>query len=401
MQNHKFLLSLFLVVIVGLLANEKAQAYPEFISYGYASCLTCHNNGLGGGPLNDYGRALWSAEIASRWFYPKSMSDEDIGNQSGFLGSVPLPYWIRPDIKYRGLDLVQNVRTHDQTPKYYQMQADFGLTTQDAVGKYLATITFGNIPSPQQYGSGRAGLYRMLAREYYVRIEALKSWWVYAGLIDKVYGLRTVDHTSFQRTYQGFNVKNNSTDGVSQSQSIIVHKTAEKWELALDAFFGNPNDASQYKQKGFSGMTEVEVGENKRLGASIFSGKSDVLKKNMAAIHYRQQVSKGTSFLFEYGFIQNTSYSPSAPPDQETGSYAFAESQVLLTRGYFWKTNVERYNQAFKGDVPDQWRWSTGFLVFPAPRFELRAELMNSREFVNTSAQDDNWAFVGQVHVSL
>lgn len=72
------------------LFSISARAYPDFIGYGYSSCLTCHFNGLGGGPLSDYGRSLWSAEIASRALYPKSMTDEDIGNQSGFLGSVPL-----------------------------------------------------------------------------------------------------------------------------------------------------------------------------------------------------------------------------------------------------------------------------------------------------------------------
>src|SRR6185312_6048481 len=260
---------------------DRAQAYPEFIAYGYSSCLTCHFNGEGGGPLNDYGRALWSAEIASRLLYPKSMSDEDIGNQSGFLGSKELPYWIRPHIKYRGMDMVQNVRTHQQSSKYYQMQTDVGATFQDPVGKYLATITFGNVPSPNEYALGQGGIQHMLPREYYVRVEPIKTWWVYAGLLDKVYGLRNVDHSSLQRTHQGFNVHSDSLDGIDSSQSIIIHKVTEKWEVAADAFFGNPQDSADYRQTGYSSMGEVEVGENKRLGASVMSAKSTKLKKDM------------------------------------------------------------------------------------------------------------------------
>ena len=397
MRNNIPLRIVSLVVACVLFHLDRAQAYPEFIAYGYSSCLTCHFNGQGGGPLNDYGRALWSAEIASRLLYPKKMSDEDIGNQSGFLGSKELPYWIRPHIKYRGLDLVQQVRTHDQSAKYYQMQTDVGATFQDPVGKYLATITFGNVPSAAQYASGQAGIKHMLPREYYVRIEPIKTWWIYAGLLDKVYGLRNIDHSSMQRTHQGFNVHTDSTDGIAESESIIVHKVMEKWELAVDAFFGNPHDSADYKQSGYSTMGEVEVGENKRLGASIMTAKSNKLKKDMAALHYRQQIFKGSSLMFEYGFIQD---SPDGA-EKTMGSYNLLEAQVLLTRGYFWKTTVERYNQEFKSSVPDSWHWSTGFLMFPAPRVELRAEFLNARQFSNLRASDDSWTFLGQVHVSL
>jgi hypothetical protein len=396
MPNYRLLSSIFIFVI-GVLLFSQARAYPEFIAYGYSSCLTCHYNGQGGGPLNDYGRALWSAEIASRLLYPKRMSDEDIGNQSGFLGSKELPYWIRPHIKYRGLDLVRSLRTSEQVAKYYQMQTDAGATFQDPVGKYLATITFGNVPSAEKYAAGNGGINNITTREYYVRVEPWKTWWFYAGLMDKVYGLRNIDHSSLQRTHQGFNVHTDSTDGIAESHSFIVHKVEEKWEVAVDAFFGNPHDSSDYRQSGYSSMGEFEVGENKRLGASIMTAKSHVLKKEMAGLHYRQQIFKGSSLMFEYGFIQDSPQNA----ERTTGSYNFLETQIALTRGYFWKTTVERYNQEFKSSSPDQWRWMTGFLMFPLPRLELRAELMNSRQFTDQRAQDDSWTFLGQLHVSL
>ena len=71
-------MKLVITTLFTLFLSATASAYPDFIGYGYASCLTCHFNGQGSGPLNDYGRALWSAEIASRALYPKSMSDEEI-----------------------------------------------------------------------------------------------------------------------------------------------------------------------------------------------------------------------------------------------------------------------------------------------------------------------------------
>lgn len=352
---------------------------------------------MGGGALSDYGRALWSAEIASRQFYSDSMGDEDIAAKSGFLGSTELPYWLRPSAKFRGLELEMNPGSSSQTSKFYNMQAEAGVAVQDKDAKYLASITYGYVIPPSEYGAGRSQIDRFLASEYYFRSEVFKNWWVYAGLLEKVFGLRNIDHSSYQRTYQGFNPNNNTTDGTSHSQGVIVHKVEEKWEVAANAFFGNPYDDNQYKQKGFSLWSEFEVGENKRLGASVMTEKSDVLEKQLAAVHYRQQVSKGSALLFEWGLIDDKA--PST--DHKRGSYNLFETLVSLARGYNLKATVERYNREFNSTQPEQWKWSAGFLVFPAPRFELRAEVVNERYFSSQQAQDDVWALEGQIHVSL
>jgi len=381
------------------LLGTRAQAYPEFISYGYSSCLTCHTNGLGSGPLNDYGRALWSAEIASRAFYSKSKSDEDIANQSGFLGSVEIPYWIRPHIKYRGIQVRTSPGsgTNDGT-KFYQMQTDMGLTLQaDSAGKYVAVATWGNVVPPAEYSQQHWGLYRVLAKEYYLRLQMAKTWWLYAGLMDKVFGIRGVDHQSYQRTYQGFNVNNDSQNGIGQSQGLILHKVEDTWEVAANYFVGHPGDSENYKQKGFSGFSEFEVGEKKRLGASLSSAKSNLLKKDMFAIHYRQGLSKGSSMMFEYGLIEDQDQTQ----DKLRGSYNLIEGMALLTRGYNLRAAIERYNRAFKPEEPDVWRWSMGLLMFPLPRLEIRTEFVNGRRFSTQSANDDTWSLQGQIHVSL
>jgi hypothetical protein len=90
-----------LLICYLLLLALPALSYPSFVSYGYRSCVTCHFNGQGGGALNDYGRALFSAEIASRAFYSDSVSDEELGERSGFLGKTALPWWLRPGFKGR------------------------------------------------------------------------------------------------------------------------------------------------------------------------------------------------------------------------------------------------------------------------------------------------------------
>ena len=388
----------FLMISLCLMAAPWAQAYPEFIGYGYSACITCHFNGQGGGPLSDYGRALWSAEIAARTFAPKSSTDEEIAAKSGFLGSTELPFWLRPHVKYRGLDLVTSPGSSSQKIKYLHMQADVGATIQgDEDGKYLGSFTMGRIVKPQDYATGETPLTSLHPREYYFRGQLNKTLWVYVGLMDKVFGLRNVDHTSYQRTYQGFNESTNTKNGVVNSQGVILQKTEDKWELTGNYFIGNPSDDPRYKQHGFSLMNETEVGELKRLGASFMSAQSDVLKKDMVALHYRQALSKGSAVMFEYGLIQDQA----TGSDKTTGSYNLVQALVLLTRGYNLKATIERYNQEFKGSSPDQWRWAVGFLTFPMPRLEMRLDFVNQRQFSTNQADDDSWAVEGQIHVSL
>ncbi|GIL17955.1 MAG: hypothetical protein BroJett040_17060 [Oligoflexia bacterium] len=376
-----------------------ANAYPEFIAYGYTTCMTCHQNGSGNGPLNDYGRALWAGELSSRIVFPKKMTDEQVAATSGFFGSKELPYWIRPHIKYRGLNLRTNPGSGTQdTTKFYQMQAEAGLTTQaDVDGKYAAVMTWANMSAPENYGKGDQGFKRMLTKELYLRIEVMQNTWLYAGLMDRVYGLRTADHTSYQRSWQGFNTRTNTQDGIIQSTGVIAHRVEDNWEVALNLFNGNPHDDLAYRQKGASLFSEFTVGEYKRLGASVMSERSDVLKKDMMAIHYRQQAGKGGALLFEYGIVKDTL----TGADAKTGSYNLLEGFFPLIRGYNLKASVERYNKEFKASEPDYWKNSVGLFFFPLPRTEMRADLVNTRNFSNQTANEDGWSILGQIHASL
>ena len=380
------------------LFSSPGHAYPEFIGYGYGSCLTCHYNGQGGGPLNDYGRALWSAEISSRAFF--SASDEKLAERSGFLGSVTLPFWLRPHVNYRGMQLKINPGGTGSAPeKYYHMQMDAGATLSDEAGKYVASFTFGHVVKPEDYFTGRESAFdRILPREYFLRWQASETWWVYLGLLEKVYGLRNINHASLQRRYQGFNPYNNTTNGISHSHGIVVQRVTEKWELALNYFIGNPYDENRFRQSGFSAQGEYEVGERKRIGASIASQVSDVLNKQLYALHYRQGFAQGSSFMIEWGMIQDKIVSSRKT---NNGSYGLLEAMVRLARGYNLITTVEHYNKTFEPSEPDNWRWGVGMLMFPLPRFEFRVNAQMDRYLSTENSQSDSWQLMGQVHVSL
>lgn len=389
---------LILFILIFVLHPSNAQAYPEFIGYGYSSCITCHYNGNGGGALNDYGRALWSTEISSRAIFAKSTTDEKLGEQSGFFGSLQTPDWLRPHVDYRGLELDSSPGSSQSIKKYFTMQEEFGNTFQfDPDGKYLASITWGRVIPAADYGLGKDDLDRFLATEYYARVEIVKTWWLYVGLMEKVFGLRNIDHTSYQRTYQGFNEQNDTPDGSATSQGVILQKIEDKWEVSLNYFIGNPYDSANFKQKGASGYSEFEIGERKRIGASFITEDSEVLKKSIGAAHYRQGLAKGSALLAEFGVIKDEPTGSNAT----VGSYGMLQSMISMTRGYNLLATVEHYNQEFKSTSPDNWKWGLSVLAFPLPRLEMRLGFVDERQIQQNQAENDSWSILGQFHVSL
>jgi hypothetical protein len=376
--------------VLGVLFHISAFAYPEFIGFGYASCLTCHFNGQGNGSLGDYGRALWSGEIASRSFYSASRTDEQIAESSGFLGKKELPWWIRPAVKYRGLWNKTNYGSGTSVEKTYNMQADFNFVVKaDQDEKYILYFTEGFRPNanidPSKY------LNRWLAREYWIRVKFGETHWLYAGLMEKVFGLRNIDHTSYTRAFQKLRQ-------YDQSLGVIYHKIEPTWEISGNVFSGNPDEATEEMQKGGSLMFDKEIGENKRFSISYLSSKSEVDSYELTALSYRGALTKGSSVLGEYGLRR---YGLISSNTFQSGSWTAIHSFIQLTRGYNFHSSLERYNEEFKPSASDKWRWAIGMIMFPAPRIEFRTDLVTKREIIENGANEDNWTLQGQLHVSL
>jgi hypothetical protein len=368
-------------------------SYPQFIGYGYSSCLTCHFNSHGSGPLNDYGRALWSAEIASRSFYSDKKTDEQIAEGSGFLGDPNnTPWWIRPHIKYRNLVNRTSFGSASSQQKTYLMQVDLGGTlilNQDA--NHVISYTAGYFPlSPKDSEKGKMS--RFLAREYYYRGGFFEKHWIYVGLMDIVFGIRNVDHTSYSRQPQRITLKNDQTIGA------FYQYIETKWEATVHTFTGNPYVEDDLKMKGSSFKFEYEFVEKQRTGLSVLNQKNKTQKIDLVGLEYRFGFQKGASIMTEFGLINDQNLTTAA---LKKGSWFLIETWIPIARGYNFRTLVERYNDDFKPSADDQWKWDVGLMMFPAPRFEVRLDLLQKRTLKNTTGTEDNWALQGQLHVSL
>lgn len=377
--------------LVLLFLAAKAQAYPQFIGYKYSSCLTCHYNSHGNGPINDYGRALWAAEIAGR-FMAGSKTAEDLSESSGFLGKTQLPSWIRPGIKARQLWYRTNPGRPSSQSRSITMQADVNAAIfLDQDQKYTFVGSFGYVPTPFRLSNRGAKTDEWISREHYFRWQAKEDLWIYLGMMDRVYGIRHADHTAFSRSRVG--VAQND-----QSHGIVAHYIQTNWEYTVNLFAGNLYQTSALQEKGGSMMLEYDLKEAFRVGTSVLYSSNDYVKKMRTALHAKYGLGYGSALLFETGLIQDT---PKVG-DSKKGYYVYSEAMQKVTRGYHLFVTGQAYKSDMTAANADTLRFGTGVLAFPRQRYECRVEVQNERN-INSGASvpKDNWALLGQLHISL
>lgn len=398
------------IVLSIVFLAKGAEAYPDFIGYGYTSCVTCHYNTQGNGPLNDYGRALFAGEIAARDVFPDTTTDDDLGAASGFLGKKELPWWLRPSAKTRSLWLNTNpgLASNGTTWTYYDMQEDLNLTVLiDHDQKYVVQLGLSRFPSNNGFAAnGTSGDPEIwYSRENYLRVQATKHLWISAGMLEKVYGLRLIDHTAFSR--QGIGIVNYEVLHGSLTHGMVVQYNQTEYELTGNYFIGNLNettDADQNaKQKGFSLMFEYNVGEKSRAGISILSSSSSAIQESRIAVHDKLGLSLGSSLLTELGYFKDAASSTSTT---NSGFYGLIQNSTLLRRGYSLLSLAEYYASSLNApsgttDNGTNFRWGLGFLTFPLPRVEFRFAARDLRLWRNDQGNKDSWDLQAQLHLSL
>jgi hypothetical protein len=383
-KTAKIFLSIFFFFIL----VPSAFAYPDFIGYGYSSCATCHYNGLGGGALNDYGRALFATEITARDVFPKNMDEEDIAGMSGFLWKGQLPWWFRPGLKFRSLWFEQNPGSKASLDRYINMQDDINLNFfLDKKQNFAIITTTTYVENDPQ----RNRNYAFFEKEYYLRWRLNNNFWVYLGQMDIAYGIRHADHTAANRAPLGL-------DQFSQSQGVITHFTYPTWDIALNAFFGNGSVQESQKEKGFSATGEYQVFEKFKVGGSVLTEESQVDKRQLAALTTRMGLSKGSSVIAEAGLNNYTNKVTNA--DAQLGSYAWLETLINIRRGYNILTSIEHSKTNINKSSPEVMNWSIGAMIFPLPRMEFRFAAVNGKVFDQNSGQYDNWMLQTQFHLS-
>lgn len=368
-----------------------AWAYPEFIGYKYSTCITCHYNSQGNGPINDYGRALWGAEIAGR-LWSGNKTSEQLGESSGFLGKTELPWWFRPGIKARNLWFEKDPGSKNSVSQSILMQAEANMAIAlDKSYKYMVVASYGYDPTAsRQQGIPAEDIEEWISREHYFRWQTLENLFLFIGKMDKAYGLRISDHTAFNRSTTG-NAQSNQVHG------IMAHWISEKFEWTVHPFLGDLMKDTALREKGVSTLLEYELKELWRVGLSAQTLSSETSKGQRFALHSRNGLGFGSSFLFEVGLVKNN-----IAGVDTMGYYLFSELMQKVSRGY----HVFFMGQSFKDDMtansPTSVKAGFGILAFPMQRVEFRVELQNVKTILNSNnVPPDSWNLLNQIHLSL
>ncbi|MGE0174708.1 MAG: hypothetical protein AB7T49_18090 [Oligoflexales bacterium] len=380
----------FLVIAIAILCSKISYSYPNYISYGYQSCLTCHYNPYGNGPLTDYGRALSATEISDRLFTPPEVSEDEIAEKSSFLGREPVVEWLRPSLSYRSLLLSKNFGDDDQKEEFILMDVSAALVAKFLQNDKLILVgQIGYAPVPRAVkGSDDMKTYR--SREHYFGYRITKEIGVYAGLMDKVFGIRVPDHIAFSRTMTGLTQND-------QAHGVLFHYFNKYFETGLQPFVGNLVQDESLRQKGVTGQFEVTLSERARVGMSGLSSKSEFLEMLMYSYHARLGLGQGNSLLAEMGEVGRTNVESE---ERKVSQYVFTQTHYHLKRG-LWSLLTTEVLRADKTIKAYTYRLGPGVQWFPLRGIELRADAYNSHQISEDKKDTKSWDLTTQLHLYL
>lgn len=377
-----------LALLAMIFFAQYSAAYPNYIGFSYQSCLTCHYNPFGNGPLTDYGRAVSATAISDdKWSKPY-LTKEELSEISGFmLGKVKNDY-VKPHANYRGLYLKTGLGEETSEARWINMMANVGAVIRPTKNDNLfGVISIGYAPTPVNNSDSDESNYR--SREHYIGYRLNKNHGFYAGMMDKVFGLRIPDHNSFSRTLTELTMN----DG---AHSLLYHFTNQSFDIGVQYFIGNLEQEDDIRPSGITGQIEYSLNNMNRLGASLLTQSNSYYSKTMYSAHLRSGIDKGSSIMAELGMISKE-FTSGRSVDS---TYLFLQNHMLLSKGLFsiltfeyYKPDSEVENKIIKIGPAIQY--------FPFNGVELRADVYNLKSISSENYSDDTWTFAGQVHLWL
>jgi hypothetical protein len=346
---------------------------------------------MGNGPLTDYGRTVGATGIASRMLYPSKWSEEKIGALSGFWFQPPKQEHIRAQANYRGMQMVQSFGSSAAKSSWITMQAGAQLVLKYLTDDRLTIVgELGYNPPTSQARAAGQDSKKLRSREHYVGYRMNPEFGIYAGFMDKAYGLRVAEHIAFSRVYTD-NTQNDQTHGV------MIHGIKGGFEGAIHGFLGNMFQAADLRQKGVSLQLEREVNSDHRLGFSLLKSTNDYVGITSYGAHSRISLNDGSALMLELGQTHRNSKSGAGG---RISRYGLLQTFSKATQGLYLIANID-YGESDLSLTSTTLRWGPGIQFFPVQKVELRADLFNTRVFNVNSTTQDIWMFLLQTHVWL
>jgi len=253
-----------IIILVLVLASQRAGAYPQFQLSRDQTCSGCHLSPSGGGLLGENG-------------YNVAEGISQFGTAPEFMyGKLPMPSWLAVGGDLRGA--LGYIHTPDDAVTGFPMQAD--LYAHATYKGFSLQLTVGARPAQWILHNGTPGVLDQLwSREHYVMWQsnegASDGLFVRVGRFMPVFGLRFVEHVDYTRRFGG-------TPLYGETYAAAVEYVTPGWEAHVTGFVADPLVADPLidpvvHDSGATGYVEVRPIQRLAVGAEAMVTTSDGL----------------------------------------------------------------------------------------------------------------------------
>ncbi len=251
-------LALFLSVVT---LTGRAEAYPWMLRHHDSGCANCHADPSGGGLLTTHGRA--AGDLLLRM--PYGPRPEEASRSAGFLlGAVKLPNGVLLGGDVREAALYVKPAGQPATTDVFLMQGD--VTAQATVSRMRANASLGFA----QKGALPTALTRgakdnLVSRVHWLGVDLgdEKQFLVRAGRMNLPFGLRSVEHVAWTRSFTRTDANQSQQDGAAFAWNL------DAWRGEVMAIAGNFQERPDaFRERGYSGYVEWDPVRNFTVGAS-------------------------------------------------------------------------------------------------------------------------------------
>lgn len=248
------------VVLFGVAAARRAEAYTWMIREGESRCVSCHVDPSGGGLLTAFGREQGADVLRTRF---SANEDQEAIARSGkfFWGAFDTPGWLLLGGAFRPALLITRASEGGQTSTSQMgiiMQAD--LRAGIRAGGWRASATVGAI-SNDSYAS-IAG--NVISREHWVgRAFDSDTYTVRVGRMNLPYGLRIIEHNLWVRATTRTDINDQQQHGVAFT---FDNRRVRAEGMGILGNYQISPDA--YRERGYSAYAEVLLTPAVAIGAS-------------------------------------------------------------------------------------------------------------------------------------
>jgi len=248
------------VLLSGLGAARRAEAYTWMIREGESRCVSCHVDPSGAGLLTAYGREQGADLLRTRF---SANEDQDAITRSGkFLwGAFDTPGWLLLGGAFRPALLITRASQGGMTNTSSMgivMQADMRAGIR--AGGWRASASAGAI-SNDSYASISGNV---ISREHWVGYAFdSDTYTVRAGRMNLPYGLRIIEHNLWVRTATRTNINDQQQHGAAFT---FDNRRVRAEAMAILGNYQISPDA--YRERGYSASAEVLLAPAFTLGAS-------------------------------------------------------------------------------------------------------------------------------------